>query len=178
MLSSGIVSIVRQLEVPWWVLYIFGPALLYYISIEAVLELRWFFQGLRYNVSLASSWGDVALGAFAFIAVYQIRQGARNGLLDSGKWHLAVAAFWILAGLIMFITGEKEVGDVYHNVLVLPLLGYLVVSMAPVLLEMSWKMRLIEVALLLVWVVLIAYDIKTGRLDQKGWIRIHWGLNV
>jgi hypothetical protein len=171
---KGSVSFFREIGGPWWVFYPLLAVLLYYLCIEAVLEIRQAHEGKRYNVAWSSSYGDVALIGFVLLMAYEIRNGATNGLLESTWYHAIVLLVCIgSAPILLAIAGESQTGDKYHNAFVVPLLGYLVISLTPAWWEMPLWLKLFAAALILIWAGLGVNDIVSGRIDQQRWLVEH-----
>ncbi len=84
----------------------------------------------------------------------------------------------VLAVLCLFIgiasnyfLNAKEVMDIYHNIVVLPLLAYLLITILPVIFEHGTATEKTTVVILVaIWALLLWYDMATGRLDQQRWL--------
>ena len=140
---------------------------------------REYFEGLPYNVSLASQHGDLALIACVVMAAVILKQPDLQLAPWLTRWqaHLVCALAAIAAGVafqaINMIMGQKsEWIDTYHNFMVLPLLMYLLATTLPVLwINGSRTDKAISVCLLLFWFGLLVYDINHHRLNQRAWLK-------
>lgn len=144
-------------------------------STGVVLVLRAVFEGRLYDYSRSSFPGDILLGVHAAVLAFGLRKnGMPNGIHESRKWHSLVLSSSIIGGIVLQFGalishgGRDTVANIYHNLVVIPALGYLIVSSLPVLIAQRRRQssRLAAVALL-GWVVFAIYDLRHGNLTKN-----------
>lgn len=161
-------------NIPWWLAFL-GIVI---CSTGVVLLLRWITEGEIYDESWSSMPGDMYLAGYCCLVSYLLRQDLPAGLHLVPAWHVLVAFAMGLIGGSLHYLYLRQGGDSrrwnmlptqwYHNLVVVPLLGYIIVSTLPVLWYGNYpRLQLAALGCLLVWAALVAWDIKHGRLVQK-----------
>ena len=154
--------------------------LLYFFCIGILFIIRDYFEKLPYNISVASQQGDPALIGCILIGVEIIK---KQTVL---AWWLDLPFQFILLGSSIIVGAVyqllysikailwKTVADSYHNVIVAPLLVFLLGATLPVVILYGSKIDTIFSALLfLIWAVTLSFDNETGRLQQQKWLAKH-----
>jgi hypothetical protein len=137
--------------------------------------LRLLFEGAYYDRSLASLPGDCLLGAYLAIVAWVIRNKTiPYGVHASRFWHAAVAAVSLAVAMGLHAralsagSGQETVANTYHNLVVLPVLSYLVVSAAPALFKTRvLKAKVFAAVFVAGWLALLLYDIVVGNLQEN-----------
>ena len=170
----GIYYILWQLQLHVTALVLVGIQL-------AIPVGRYFLEGRFYNVSRSSFPGDTFLFTIVLIAA-ALLQGNRELFiprwLDKANKQLYVlaASFAVcLAVSELTLTGrEGQVMDIYHDLVVAPLLLFFAVTLLPLIYKNGSKKQIIAVVFcIMVWVNLVTYDVITERLNQRQWLRNH-----
>jgi hypothetical protein len=171
----GSMAVLARLK-PWHVLI-----MTILLSNGMVGLLRVITEGSYYDKSLASRPGDDLLGLYLAAASWIIHGDERvpnaHRLLNiesSRRWHYATAGAGLLAGVglqlvAMALHGGKQTSaNTYHNLVVVSVLAYFVVSVLPVVAKTHHrKAQIIAVIGLLGWVGLLMWDIKAGNLQRN-----------
>jgi hypothetical protein len=137
-------------------------------------------EGLGYNTSFASQVGDLFLIIYILIGANMLQRG-----VPAPTWTTS----WRLHGIIVVlavVVWFNQLGvkapmfvDRAHNVIIVPLFVYFILSLAPVIL---WSGTAVEVAgavgCIVVWLALMAYDHFTGRLDQQRFLYMNYGIRL
>lgn len=165
---------------PVWLLAFVLPLL----CVGIIYIGREHYEGFPYNVCYSSSVGDLALGAIVCIQATIVQQHPLmkqfwlGGFYNTSCFVLAVllGVVWQTNSLRTSPWNPKVTAmDTYHNVFVAPLLLFLLASGAPFLFrasthkQFSWAM-----VFLAVWLVALAFDAWTDRLDQRKWLKRHY----
>ena len=156
---------------PFWLymLFFFGGYLL-------LMGGRWVFEGRPYNVARSADVGDFALTAFVTLAANVIQRPSFHpaSWMESGAFHWIVVCTSILVIIYFLLQKPRYTMDVFHAVILAPLLFYFIVITAPIYwCYASWTEKIIGLFLLLIWVALVIYDTKADRMDQRRWIARH-----
>jgi hypothetical protein len=88
----------------------------------------------------------------------------------------------LLASVVLSVTicvltlGSRsgQVMDIYHDVVIAPLILYFAITLVPVIYYNGTKAE--KTALLcfiVLWAALVAFDIKYERMDQRTWLSLH-----
>ena len=151
-----------------------------FLCIDILYIGREAFEGFPYNISKSSQLGDRALIGCALISA-TILQGrvALPWWLGSELFQILIAVASILTGIlwqvfVLLKTNNRSVTkmDTYHNVFIAPLFMYLLVTGLPVIyIYGSIHEKGLTGLFILLWIELVAYDAKNGRLDQCDWLR-------
>lgn len=158
---------------PWWLLIVtlvMGTSGIIYL-----IRLTW--EGWVPDKSRASMPGDMFLAVYCGIIAWICQQKITQGWLTNIYWHRGIAALCVLAGLMAMYSGMTQSAasrrwtlrpaNIYHNLIVIPLFAYIIVSMAPILWAPGHTFPKIgALACLLVWVGLLIWDIQHDNLVQ------------
>lgn len=160
-----------MVRLPWWgvtliVLSISGLVLPLYLATEGRLFLK----------SRAAIPGDLFLAAYCGIIAWMSKDGVPSGIHTNHVWHLIVALLSLSIGLLLFglsVKSGKRWGTIpanlYHNLAVVPILGYIIVSTLPLLFYFEeleiWKAA--ASSCISVWLSLLFWDLWNDNLDQS-----------
>jgi len=155
-------------------------AILFTITLAAILVGRDYFEGLPYNVAYSAVIGDAGLVIGVLIAATILQRGEPYvpEWLQSGTVHGVI----LLASVVLSVTicvltlGSRsgQVMDIYHDVVIAPLILYFAITLVPVIYYNGTKAE--KTALLcfiVLWAALVAFDIKYERMDQRTWLSLH-----
>ena len=151
--------------------------LIFVFGYLSLLIGRWIFEGKAYNVAYSASWGDAALTGFLVIAAWIIQQ--QNFIpadwMESIAFHYILISLTALSSIIYFlISTPKQVMDKFHALVIVPLFTYFILSTVPIYVLYGGLVKIIiGFFLLLFWLILVIYDGKNERLDQRKWIMKH-----
>lgn len=159
---------------------IWGLALLLYLLTGFVVDAgREVFEGFSYNVSHAARYGDIGLIVVILIAVTILKRvQILPSWLTSDTHHLYLAIICLTIGVVIEVgvlaSSNWQFGqavDVYHNLAIVPLFLYLLAILLPVTyLYGNSNEKIVTILLLLLWLALVIYDARTGRLSQREWL--------
>jgi hypothetical protein len=167
--TIGSVWLLEKLP-PKWIFAIFA------VCVGIVPLLRIVFERKYYDYSFASMPGDVLLLIYLVLVswcLHKTKPG--NGLYRSKVWHLLTFIGWLAIGITLQMRawhvhgGKETVANSFHNVVVVSLLGYTIVSTLPLLVNKNWlrSARAMAFACLLGWFGLLLYDIQHGNLEKN-----------
>ena len=155
-------------------------AAVYSLAVLVLYPMRAVFEGAAYNVARSSNIGDFFLVAMIFVAWHLLHDlGVQPpAWAVHPAWPLGcrflgvVAAFYFTFGQTLLL--RSHAADIYHNSVVMGVLVFMMVYIAPLILW-SGEWRFITVSLLLLagWAALVVSDIGTGRLEQRQWLKEH-----
>ena len=144
---------------------------------EAIFTIREKTEGLPYNLSIGSRYGDTFLILGCLIGMYILQQ---KGIEAFPWWlkydgvHVVVLALTIpVVAKCTNLPGDwryvpRRWGDIYHNVFILPLLFYLVVVLGQVIAFVGdWQQRGGAALLVFAWVLCVLSDARNNRFDQR-----------
>ncbi len=168
----------------YWVLQntpIWATALVLWFSTDGMIHLmRDRFEGLGYQVSYAAKFGDAGLVAAVLIAATLLqRDGVQvPDVLNGGFAQLFVALACILLGAVVSIKtiGHRSghLADIYHDVVIGPAILFFTITLLPVYwLNARWWEWMVLAVAVVVWALLVWFDIKTNRMNQREWLRRH-----
>ena len=151
----------------------------YYLLYAIFYSILWIgrkiFEGRGYDVALSSKFGDVGLATFIIIASYIIQQPdfQPTEWMESRSFNWSMASISISAGMVFLVLVKpKHLVDGWHAIITVPMFLYFIGTTVPVYLyHGTWWQQVIGLFLLLFWLALVIYDAKTGRLDQRKWIK-------
>ena len=137
-------------------------------------------EGLPYNVALSSYIGEYALIVVSIVAMGILRDGRASkipGWLQNDQAHVIILVGSVFIGVVASVTTLRsrwgQATDIYHDVIVAPVLLYLMVTLLPVI-ELNgtdgefWA----TFCLVMLWVYTVAFDVKHDRMKQRGWLSI------
>jgi len=153
-------------------LYVY--ALIFVFGYLLLLIGRWVFEGKAYNVAFSASLGDAALTGFLVIAAWMIQQQKfiPTDWMENITFHYILICISTLSSIIYFlISTPKQVMDKFHAFAIVPFFTYFILSTIPIYILYGNLMKIvIGFLLLLFWLILVIYDGKKERLDQRKWI--------
>jgi len=136
-------------------------------------------EGLPYNISCSSSIGDVGLIVVTLIAATILHRGAHvPEWLQSDSVHLIILCVIMMFGgfgcaLTLKSRGGK-VMDIYHDIIIFPLLTYLVITLVPIIFINGTKIEVAAtVGFILFWFGLVPFDVRHKRINQREWLEDH-----
>ena len=142
---------------------------------------RKYYEGFPYNISTASAYGDVALIFCVMISAVILHRQEAPRWLASNAYQIGFLVICVIGGplyhtLIRVISSwepQTEM-DTYHNVFIVPLLVYSMITAAPLNLSVGTSLERYGTILLGgIWIVSMIIDYKTGRLQQTEWLKKH-----
>ncbi len=155
---------------------IWATALILYMATQGVLFiLRDRYEGLYYNTSYSAVLGDGALVVVGLMAAEILQRGASLPWFVQGwDYHQVAGSLGALIGIIWLAHDcPKQWGDRYHHAFIAPLLCYLGLTLLPVIFwNGTWMEIAATIILILLWAVLVVYDAKTNRLDQRNYRKL------
>lgn len=171
--DQDLVGVLRLLAIlPLWL----APILLYVLSIGIIWFLRDYFEGFGYNTAFSSQIGDAFLMGCVLMGISFLREHRPvPAFLNDSLWQIALAVVGGGVGFVWFaLDRPPQWGDRYHHLVVAPMLVWLGVASAAIILK-SGKVWEKAVALLFffAWAGLVGYDANTGRLPQRHYLAEH-----
>ena len=156
-----------------------------FLGYGVLFLFRDFFEGHYYDVSFASVIGDAGLIGVILIGAEILKnQGAVSAdWARSVYCHCICALAAIGAGAFLLVRVRRqqrwfgEYADRYHNIVVVPIFSYLVITLLPVIFyqgnSFEKKATIFFIAL---WVILVCIDSrtdtrKTKRLEQQAYLK-------
>lgn len=165
-------------QLPLW-----GLALALYLLTGFVVDAgRETLEGFSYNVSHAARYGDIGLIVIVLIGATVIKRlDIPPSWLTSDMLHLAVAGICLAIGVVIEISvmanSQWQLGqavDVYHNLVIVPLFLYLLIILLPLICSNGTGCeKVATLFFLLLWLMLVIYDAKVNRLNQRDWLKAH-----
>ena len=175
------IGIYRLLErTPIWL-----TALIFFaISFGAINELRDQLEGLPYQVARSAIYGDAGLFIGVLIAQTIIKRRAQGHFiilsrrLDSWRTQavIIVACFWLgfMADILTLKSRSGQVADVYHDVVLAPVILFLVIMLLPVIFKNGRQHEKAAIVLIAAFYFgMVGLDISQSRLDQRSWLMRH-----
>lgn len=144
---------------------------LYVLSVGIIFVGRRILEGRFYNVAFSSWVGDAFLIGIILITKGVLTRDSASSY--SLCWHAAAIVSSLLVGILVnWIVPAKQWMDIYHNLVVIPLLFYLVVfvSSYTILFHGSPMQKVVAAACFIMWFALAVYDWTSGRIDQRVWL--------
>jgi len=166
--------------IPWPVTF----AVLWILSVGILWPMRKYFEGIAYNVSRSSQWGDFFLASAFILGVLALRQAHEPlppwlGSIASQVVLLVLsyAAATAYVTVMPMLQGKptifrQEWAEIYHGLFIFPFLLYLVATaLLATFCIGEWRVLAIELVFVLVWLGLVGYDGWYGMLDQQKYIK-------
>ena len=158
---------------------IWAIALILYFGTLGVIHVgRDYFEGLPYQVAYSAQFGDAALFGAVLIAagILQTEVAYIPEWLQNGNTHLMIASGSYSLGIAVCLatlkTRSGQFMDIYHDVVIGPLILYLAITLLPIIfLNGSTTEVLATICLALFWAGLVIFDIKKQRMDQRTWLK-------
>jgi hypothetical protein len=155
--------------------------ILYAITDCAVHIFRDWREGLGYQVAYSAKVGDAGLIGAVLIAATILTRGnlvLPSWLVNTGiQLAVLLPACFLLGFVVNVLTLKSRSGrmaDVYHDVVIAPLMLFFAVTLLPVIYLGGTAIEQTSVVcLVLLWAVLVAYDIFADRMNQRKWLKSH-----
>ena len=159
--------------VPLWL----AAGVLELLCIAMMHFLRDVFEGLPYNVSLASEYGDQALIVAVLIGLEVSKRQVERTFFQSTTFVGVALVLTLVVTLVAnktFLAHTSQIADWYHNIFVMPLFVLLLCLAIPMVIQSGRTIEQVA-ALTLVWfwVMMFVCDVCLGRLDQRKWLENH-----
>jgi len=161
---------------PLWALAL----ILYAMTDCAIHVLRDWREGLGYQVAYSAKIGDAGLIVVVLIAATILKRG---NLTLPGWLMNETTQFWILfTGMVIGLavsaatmkSRSGQLADRYHDMVIAPFILFFAITLVPVIyLGGTMTEKISTACLILLWVVLVIYDIKTERMNQRRWLEMH-----
>ncbi|MFJ1708558.1 hypothetical protein [Kitasatospora sp. NPDC088346] len=160
----GSAWVLRKLP-PWAT----GLIALSFVLIVGILRLA--IEGRYYDYALSSLPGDFLIAIELALIGRMLRDaGGSLPLAGSVAWHSIVGATSLAVGIVLYVRSgltEETVANSYHNLVVVPILSYSVISTIPVLLQGKRLRALTALVCLLAWLGFFIYDVSNGNLQKN-----------
>jgi amino acid permease len=141
-----------------------------------ILVGRFIEDGFAYCTSICALVGDAAIVIAIWISCKILHETrAVPGIFNTvqSQWLIAIGCFFIGVVMQIIVVNQKKkfgkIVDCIHNVIVVPIILFLAVTLALVVPHGSPIQTNLISALVAIWVILLWYDARTGRLDQPEW---------
>lgn len=144
-------------------------------STGTILALRLLFEGRLYDHSRSSMPGDFLLAIYLTNLGLEFRKsGIPRGIHWSTRWHRVILSSSVVIGTALQLAAWRSHGyretpaNTYHNLIVVPALTYMVVTLLPILTksQISRNGRFAMIALF-GWIALLIYDMRCGNLSKN-----------
>jgi hypothetical protein len=156
---------------------IWASSIIFYaVTMGVVYVARDFFEGLPYQVAYSAQFGDAALaGAVLIAATILQRVGPLPRWLSSRYFHGVAALVSVGLGSTWWsLDRPAHWGDIYHHLIIAPLIIYLAITLLPVILINGRRVEKSSVlCFALFWASLVAFDLTHGRMNQREWLQAH-----
>jgi hypothetical protein len=161
-------------NVPW---YFIVPCVIG-LSTGMVLLIRWLTEYEFYDNALSSMPGDSFLAVYCGFIGWICQHDLPQGLHMKPMWHVDIFAVAIIIAISLHVLAIARGGasrswtmlptQWYHNLVVLPLLLYAILSTLPILWNGNYVWpQLSALNCLFAWGGLFVWDIANGNLVQK-----------
>ncbi len=152
-----------------------------FLIIGILFIIRDWREGLPYNISVASQQGDLALIGIILIGVEILkRQTFSASWMGNFNFQLILLLVSVIFGIVyqwIVVVSSKRWGtaaDAFHNLLIAPLLVFMLGSTVPVILSCGTRLEWnFAIFLLSVWLATLVFDWVHGRLQQTKWLANH-----
>jgi hypothetical protein len=141
-------------------------------TILPIAVLRHATEGHYYDYAWSSIPGDFLIALELALLGWEMRTAGNVArLTTSTVWHASVATLCMAAGVVLYARSDppqETVANSFHNLVVVPLLSYVVISTTPNLARGKFSLRkMFAVVCLLTWMALFSYDLATGNLQKN-----------
>lgn len=150
---------------------------LFALTTGMVLLIRWIEEGEAYDVAFSSFPGDASLALYCGSIATICQKQLPDGIHMIPEWNSATAIASILAGLAIHCAGflgkkshawNSLGAQKYHNIVVIPLLSYSVISTLPIV----WHGNDIAsatsaIGFVLFWICAFFVDLTRGNLNPS-----------
>ncbi len=155
-------------------------AIIFAITLTVIFIGREILEGIPYNIAYSAVIGDVGLTIGVLIgATILHREGVHiPQWLQNIFIHLTILLGSVLFGIIIcestLDSRSGQVMDIYHDVIIAPLLLYLAITLLPIIFINSTRVEIIStLCFILLWIALVVFDIRYGRINQRRWLQSH-----
>jgi len=155
-------------------------AILFTFTLAAILIGRDILEGLPYNVAYSAVVGDAGLVISVLIAAGILQ---RRGLWlsvwpQTGIGHALIMFGSVMLGIIICVltlgSRSGQVMDIYHDVIIAPLILYLAITLVPVIYYNGTRVeKMAVIGFVVLWLALVGFDVKYKRMDQRTWLQNH-----
>lgn len=149
---------------------------LYAVTLGALFVVRDVFEGLPYQVAYSALLGDAALGAAVLVGATVLHRGEPlPSLYSCGYFHALAALVSVAFGVSWwFLDRPSHWGDIYHHLVIAPLIFYLASTLLPVIVINGTKTeRICALSCVVIWASLIGFDVTHERMNQRQWLERH-----
>ena len=152
------------------------------IVLEMVMVGRYFFEGIMYNVSFASSIGDLSLMVVLLIATTILQRPSVDmskacAFEKVGQIVLMVlcVALGVLVSVFTLKTRNGFQMDIYHDVVVGSFFLFLAITLLPIIFKLGKPSeKVASVCFILIWAFLVWFDASHGIFpSQRQWLFNH-----
>ena len=157
----------------------FAAFVLWFLVVGVLHIGREHYEGLAYNVSRASEYGDSALVGCILIGLEVLKRNGAPDLMNSNMYGWIWCAIAVATAVVWELSVLKQNGwrfvetvmDTYHNLFVVPVLVYLLGTMVPITFRRGTMGEMILTCLMAALLpVLVISDARQGRLQQCKWL--------
>jgi hypothetical protein len=143
-------------------------------------------EGQPYDVARSSYLGEYGLALFTVIAVTILQRGGIHippwlGWMENYTiqvWMMCIIS--VLCDIVCVFTIGSRSGhlmDVYHDVVVCPILLYLSITLVPIVWCNGTTVEKVTVSsLFLLWIVSVIFDHVHDRINQRRWLQKKFGV--
>lgn len=159
---------------------IWATAMILYFATLGIIHIgRDYFEGLPYQVAYSAQFGDAALFGVVLLAAGILQQHTGSIIipqwLESSTVHMATLAASLALGVLVSVltlkTRSGQAMDVYHDVVIAPIIVYLAITLLPVIYFNGTRIeKVTTVCFILFWLALVVFDIKAERMNQREWL--------
>ena len=153
------------------------PFIMFGVSTAAILVIRRITEGRVYDKARSSTLGDTFLSIYCGLIALTIQYELPPGLHMMPWWHFGVSVLAVCSGIALHVTGILRGGawkrfnllptQWYHNMIVVPLFGYMVVSTLPVIFQTTHLIvSIVAGSFVFAWTALLAWDIFNGNISR------------
>lgn len=160
---------------------IWAIVLILYAVTDCIVHIgREQLEGLAYQTSYSAKIGDAALIVVVLIATVIVQRGGVvvPGWLTHSSSHVLLGIICFLCGLLVCVltlgSRSGQLVDVYHDVVIAPMFLYFAITLLPIIGRGGTIVeRLSAHALISLWMLLVAFDITSNRMNQRKWLFEH-----
>jgi hypothetical protein len=141
---------------------------------------RDYFEGLPYNVAYSSAIGDAGLIVVTLIAATILQKGGVHipewlrDVMVHATILLAVGGLSVIVCVITLGSRSGQSMDIYHDVVIAPLLAYLMITLVPIIWLNGTSIEIVSTFLLIIlWAAFVFGDICDERMSQRTWLQKH-----
>jgi hypothetical protein len=165
----------------WLPVWAFGAILVLVVGL--IPFGRGVFEGFEYQVSRSAMPGYLFLISIAMFAANFLKKPAFvPTIFDHHLWLQWTVLFLAFIFGVCFSVKtldarDGQFMDVYHDLVVVPIFLSLAIFLLPVIFMNGKVIDIIfSLCLILLWLLLLMFDLDSGRLNQREWLREHYGV--